>query len=104
MHFMYRNLTQIYISTETYCKCLNFHELLITRVLQGSLETRNLMLVYENRMPNMTLVKLNDHECQTYPNCELIGLGKLRNLQYILLSETYVYYITSETHCVPGSI
>ena len=39
------------------------------------------MLAYETRMPDMTLVELNDRECQTCPNRELKGLRKLRNLQ-----------------------
>ena len=40
------------------------------------------MLTYENRTPNVTLIKLNDCDRQTYPNRELKGLQKLRIQQY----------------------
>ena len=41
------------------------------------------MLVYENRTPDVTLVKLNDHERQTYPTRKHKGLEKFRNLQQL---------------------
>ena len=40
------------------------------------------MLAYKDKMPEVTLVKLNNCECQMYPNRELKGSRKLRNLQY----------------------
>ena len=32
------------------------------------------MLAYENRMPDVTLVKLKPHERQTYPNYQHCGI------------------------------
>ena len=40
-----------------YCRFLNFREPFISR---GSLESQNIILAYENRMPDVTLAKLND--------------------------------------------
>ena len=39
------------------------------------------MLTYENRTPDVTLVKWNDHECQMYPTCKHQGSWKLWSLQ-----------------------
>ena len=41
------------------------------------------MLVYENKTPDMTLAKFNNHEHQTYQTHKLKALQKLRNLQYV---------------------
>ena len=42
------------------------------------------MLAYKNRVPDMTLAKLNDRKRQRYPNRELKESQKLRNLQYVI--------------------
>ena len=43
------------------------------------------MLAYENSTPDVTLGKLDNRECQTYPNRKLKGSRTLRNLQFLLV-------------------
>ena len=66
-----------------YCIFLNFLEPFIMRVSRGSLESQTIMLAYKNRMPDVTLAKFNDRQRHMYPNLELKGSRKLRNLQYL---------------------
>ena len=47
------------------------------------------MLVYENRMPDATLAKLNDHKHQMYQTCEHNGSQKLRNLRYFIINRVW---------------
>ena len=37
------------------------------------------MLAFQNKMPDMTLAKLNDRECQPHPTRKLKGSQNLRN-------------------------
>ena len=80
---------------------VNFHEPFIAWVLRASLEPRkkklpiitNIMFSYENGMPDVTFMKLNICEHQMYPNQELKGSRKLRNLQQLFPASEAPMYI-----------
>ena len=54
-----------------YCRMINFRENVITRVLQGSLDSPNIMLAHKRRMSDATLAKFKFREHQMYPNRKL---------------------------------
>ena len=59
-----------------YCRMLNFRKNFITRVSRGSLDSPklnspNIIIAYENRMPDVTLAKFKYHKHQTNPNHQL---------------------------------
>ena len=70
----------------TYCRVLDISKSFSTRVSWGSFlrqKSRNIMLAYKSRMPDLTLAKLKHWKRQTYHNYKLNCLGTLSILQYI---------------------
>ena len=71
----------------TYCRVLDVCKSFTARVSWGSFlrqwKSRNIMLAYESRMPDLTLAQLKHWKRQTYHNHKLKCLGTLSILQHI---------------------